>query len=370
LAPISICLMSLQTNLKKDRRKSATRRTQKKETAAEDLSLAQFRRSSWWTVYKLSPRDEHKHTSSSSSDSIDPEQLEQRLREEISLFMKGNLCVQMHQDVIWIRIVLDESEHSRDAVYLAYYPRSRAIFASSIKLSLRDIVFHAVETALNCDIEKTKLRSRNLQALVDMVLNQDSQGTFRDYRVDNPPLTGTAVVESQSSVSSLPPLPVVVEDAEMQNQTQQHLIDTFGSSTMPALDRIDLRVVDSFRGGYELGSTFECTVRFEGSNVLEGIRNLVQLGIAQPPLPDYLANLPSLCQNSFNIVNPMPERKDKEKEENSQETSLTSVTTTLQTEQTEEHEETGVGRRKGKPQPNSRREEYGIVQMGQKRRGV
>jgi len=66
----------------------------------------------------------------------------------------------------------------------------------------------------------------------------------------------------------------------------------------------------------------------------------------------------------------MPERKDKEKEENSQETSLTSVTTTLQTEQTEEHEETGVGRRKGKPQPNSRREEYGIVQMGQKRRGV
>jgi len=205
--------------------------------------------------------------------------------------------------------VLDESEHSRDAVYLAYYPRSRAIFASSIKLSLRDIVFHAVgaydfhatsytgpcvhsqlstiETALNCDIEKTKLRSRNLrilfflvdlaplfwsnwpthlEALVDMVLNQDSQGTFRDYRVDNPPLTGTAVgtlvsvlghisavlmnifhlfiiVESQSSVSSLPPLPVVVEDAEMQNQTQQHLIDTFGSSTMPALDRIDLRVI-------------------------------------------------------------------------------------------------------------------------------
>jgi hypothetical protein len=75
-----------------------------------------------------------------------------------------------------------------------------------------------------------------------------------------------------------------------------------------------MQVVDTFRAdGIQLNGTFPCTVRFEGPNVLEGLRSLMEFGIATAPLPPYLANLHSMAQNRLSVDNsnertsPMPE---------------------------------------------------------------
>ncbi|ELR19127.1 uncharacterized protein ACA1_335900 [Acanthamoeba castellanii str. Neff] len=367
--------------------------------AAADLLLCSLGlRQRTWTTYKLTPRDEQKHTSSSSSPSgADPEQFARRLGEEIELFAPHHLHVQMHNDVLWARLRI---AHLGVAVrthiaYIAYCPRSRAVFASNIAASLHDIIIHALETALSCEVEKTKLHGKNVKALMDMMLNRDGQGPYRDYRADSHPLqqqlsAAAATDESQRRpVPSSPPLPVVVEDAEARHRTEQHLFDAFGSSPMPALDQVNFRIVDSFRGGFELGPRFECSVRFEGPNVLEGIRKLVQLGIAQPPLPHYLANLASLCQNSFDLVNPNPDTgeqnqdaggaaerqrqrggKRKERDETTtttttSSTASSSTSSSATSAQVHRDEEASQQRRP----TTSQREGYGIVQRGEKRRG-
>ena len=91
---------------------------------------------------------------------------------------------------------------------------------------------------------------RLAEALMEMMLNRDGQGPYRDYRADSHPLqqqqlssAAAAADESQRRpVPSSPPLPVVVEDAEAQHRTEQHLFDAFGSSPMPALDQVNFRV--------------------------------------------------------------------------------------------------------------------------------
>ena len=44
-------------------------------------------------------------------------------------------------------------------------------------------------------------------------------------------------------------------------------------------------------------STFRCTVRFEGTNVLEGIRNLAEVGIAELPMKPHLSKLNCMGKN-------------------------------------------------------------------------
>lgn len=46
---------------------------------------------------------------------------------------------------------------------------------------------------------------------------------------------------------------------------------------------------------------FKCRVKFEGSAVLEGTKNLVKTGLASYPLPKHLGRVYSLAKNNFTI---------------------------------------------------------------------
>ena len=56
-----------------------------------------------------------------------------------------------------------------------------------------------------------------------------------------------------------------------------------------------------FAPGMSPDHIFHCGVRFEGRNVLEGIKQLVVTGVATPPLPNHLVNIKSLCRNKIMI---------------------------------------------------------------------
>ena len=46
-------------------------------------------------------------------------------------------------------------------------------------------------------------------------------------------------------------------------------------------------------------TTVHCHVRFQGSNVLEGIQSLREHGLISQPLPSYLTKIHSLSKNRF-----------------------------------------------------------------------
>ena len=45
--------------------------------------------------------------------------------------------------------------------------------------------------------------------------------------------------------------------------------------------------------------TVTCFVRFKGTNVLEGIKQLCEHGLASQPLPSHMRNIHSLSKNYF-----------------------------------------------------------------------
>ena len=50
---------------------------------------------------------------------------------------------------------------------------------------------------------------------------------------------------------------------------------------------------------HQLIRPISCNVRFEGSSVIEGIKNLGSQSFVDIPLPSYMTNLHSLSRNSF-----------------------------------------------------------------------
>ncbi|RUO95618.1 hypothetical protein BC936DRAFT_143609, partial [Jimgerdemannia flammicorona] len=44
---------------------------------------------------------------------------------------------------------------------------------------------------------------------------------------------------------------------------------------------------------------FTMHIRFEGPNVMEGIRRLIPLGVAVAPLPEWLVEMPSVAANKI-----------------------------------------------------------------------
>jgi len=46
---------------------------------------------------------------------------------------------------------------------------------------------------------------------------------------------------------------------------------------------------------------FRCQLWLEGSSVLDGIRQMVEAGVTDAVLPNYLANVKTLCRNKILI---------------------------------------------------------------------
>ena len=57
---------------------------------------------------------------------------------------------------------------------------------------------------------------------------------------------------------------------------------------------------------------FKMSARFKGRNVIEGLKTMIELGYATPPLPDHLANLVSMASNRIVVGSYGSKGADKE----------------------------------------------------------
>ncbi len=151
-----------------------------------------------------------------------------------------------------------------------------------------------------------------------------------------------------SNSASLPELDcrIIMEDIE-QEQRESMLEAYFGTSVQPTLEKVHYKVFSNFSNqcnsvfvclfvylfedaqmqlvdhcllqletrfkGNQLvpamsrkDDLFKCQVRLEGPNVMEGIRELAEVGIAETPMPRHMRNLPSLGRNTVLLRDKRP----------------------------------------------------------------
>lgn len=82
----------------------------------------------------------------------------------------------------------------------------------------------------------------------------------------------------------------------------------FGPNPQPSLQKVDLQLnlpfsseSEEFRLGRLSRQPFPIKVVFEGSNVIEGVKNMIPLGIASNPMPSFLTELHSMATSSLTV---------------------------------------------------------------------
>jgi hypothetical protein len=82
----------------------------------------------------------------------------------------------------------------------------------------------------------------------------------------------------------------------------------FGPNAQPSLSRVDLQLnlpytsqAKDFKLGRLNRQPFPMKVIFEGSNVIEGIKSLIPLGVATEAMPKFLTDLHSMATNKLTV---------------------------------------------------------------------
>ncbi|XP_022107534.1 centromere protein N-like [Acanthaster planci] len=262
-----------------------------------------------WSVFQLSKQQEYreKHVVTS------PDAFQEQLGKQLSFYFKNDLCLRTKGDAWWVRLGIQEGSQSQrlspsNVVYMVHHPHSQYIILSSIRVSHKDFVMQALLNSLHCsEIREIQLTGRDLDSLASLALHSNSQGWFSQFRlgqVDHNPLS-KAPSRKRKASTDVSDSDIVFENQADKEQREQQILHAFGSNEQPKLQKIEYRLETRFRGSEFAPAMalrkepFHCKVKFEGSSVLEGIKELGKVGLTSLPLPHHLGNVHSLAKNHF-----------------------------------------------------------------------
>ncbi|XP_071785066.1 centromere protein N-A-like isoform X1 [Asterias amurensis] len=263
-----------------------------------------------WSVFQLTEQAETKEKHHVTT----MEEFKERLNKQLSLYFRNDLCIRRHRDAWWIRLGIQEGtqfhrQTASNVVYMVHPPQSQFIILSTIKVSHKDCVMQALLNSLRCsEIREIQLTGRNLDSLASLALNSNSQGWFSQFRlnqVDTNPLAKRPSRKRKAPSSEILDSDIVFENEKEKELRDKQVLHSFGSNEQPKLQKIEYKLETKFRGcefapAMSLNKEpFRCRVKFEGTNVLEGIRQLAKTGLVSLPLPHHLGNVHSLAKNHF-----------------------------------------------------------------------
>eukprot|EP00128_Syssomonas_multiformis_P000042 Colp12_sorted_trinity150504_noHs@16504 len=230
---------------------------------------------------------------------LSPEELCELLQKSLKTFMPCIVSYREREDQIWFRVYLLDSstvdrlpQHSQ-VIYIIYKPLSNLVLVSPVKVEYQTFFFQGLCSWLKCEsLTPIELSGRHADSLLDLVLNSKSQGGYAKYRlgeVDQNPLCRAPKRKQEEDSEE-----GYVDEDRVENKRRKDGVDAmFGEHKQPVLERVTFQLAkdDGFRG----------KVHLVGPSVLEGVRTLVKLGIAEPSLPDAVADLHSTCSNVATI---------------------------------------------------------------------
>lgn len=283
-----------------------------------------------WSVYLMEKNDEHFISSRNLSN---PQNLRRKLRNEITLFFdrENSVSVRMLNGVLWIRVFIQSGPantyRTSDTVYIIYYPRTQYILISKFKKSVQEYLFQSLQNVMGCDkLTALLLTGSHYESLIQLALEKKSQGGFSKFRhqqVQNLPLLQRKPQKRKAPLFERDPN-VTCEDENFKRQRYDDLEECFGPNEQPKLQKLEFKVAVKFRGTTPLPEAedpnrpFHCRVKFEGSSVIDGIRNLAECGLVDLPLPKYLATVHTLGKNHIKLADKTAQIQNQEQSTNVQ----------------------------------------------------
>ncbi|KAF9166550.1 hypothetical protein DFQ26_007622 [Actinomortierella ambigua] len=239
---------------------------------------------------------------------VNPVKIQKALSHHLAPYFRHHVGASYDNDKIWIRIsVLDglapnTMPQPSTIAYFIWFCSSDYLLHAGVKAEWREFILEAfVRLFKAAKIEEWPLTGKSPTSLAELLLNRDSQGQFSRYRlgqVDDNPLLHAPTKRKAPTVSDN--FSRGMDDIEPENihqivMRENQVAQEFGPNTQPALPKVSIRLDLPYTANskdYALGRltkrVFPVGVVLEGSNVIEGIKELVPLGIAEDPLPSFL----------------------------------------------------------------------------------
>ncbi|KAK2167450.1 hypothetical protein NP493_1277g00026 [Ridgeia piscesae] len=280
-----------------------------------------------WTVFQLQKIVDGTTTKALQT----PAEFSSRLHKALSLYFKVDVCVRVESHAFWVRVRMCPDGPTKaaslinDVTYFVYHPHAPYLLAAKMKAAEAEYIMQAFVDVLDCkEVEELHLRGHCVNSLGQLVLNRHSQGSFSQYRlnqVDPNPLSGRTLTRKQDLPSRLSD-DIVYENRQERERDEETVAETFGPNEQPTLEKIEYQMLTKFCGhphapGMSRDGPFHCRVRFEGPNVIEGLRNLASAGAMSVPLKTHLAKIHTSARSVFML-------KNKDRRQRSSQTSTSS----------------------------------------------
>ncbi|KAF9912759.1 hypothetical protein BX616_010239 [Lobosporangium transversale] len=249
---------------------------------------------------------------------LDPSKIERTLSHHLAPFLKHHVQVLQDKEKVWIRLSIHDglAPHTLPpptaVIYLIWFINSKYLLCGTFKAEWRDFVMQAILRLFKAaEIEEWPLASKSPTSLQELLLHKDSQGPHSRYRLgqlDNNPLANIPKKRRLEDRYTNGLRDICTEDPTKIIARDRSIVSDFGPNAQPSLHRVDLQLnlpytnkSKDFGLGRSTKLPFPIKVVLEGGNVIEGIKSLIPLGVAQNPIPKFLAELHSMASNRLTI---------------------------------------------------------------------
>lgn len=204
-------------------------------------------------------------------------------------------------------------------ILLAHRPGADFFFSTAVKAEYRAFLMQALATAFKAEsVVPWDLVGRNLASMTDALLYRDAQGPYKDLRlqatqvededdgehVKDAPTLGARRRRREIRDAFENPAVQAVEDLASKRARLARADEVFGKAAPAALERITFKVASRYTGlddvAREVGDRdIGMTVRFDGADVVAGIREMARAGLLIEPLPKFLSEVHSAAATTI-----------------------------------------------------------------------
>ncbi|KAF9195624.1 hypothetical protein BGZ50_004022 [Haplosporangium sp. Z 11] len=252
---------------------------------------------------------------------VDPAKIERTLSHYLAPYFVHHVQILRDKEMIWIRISIHDGQAAdilpppTTIVYLIWFTNSEYLLSGMIKAEWRDFIMEALLRLFKAsEVKEWPLSGRSPKSLAELLLLKESQGALSRYRLnqlDDNPLSNTLKkrkTEDPHVKYARGMQDIKAEDMNKIVSRERVVATEFGPNAQPTLQRVDVQLNLPYTQkarDFELGrlnrQPFPIKVVFEGSNVIEGIKSLIPLGVAQPGMPRFLTELHSMATNRLTV---------------------------------------------------------------------
>ncbi|KFQ23218.1 PREDICTED: centromere protein N [Merops nubicus] len=250
-----------------------------------------------WSVYQMKKTGEE-------IEIFDLKDFKKEFKRQLRSALKNvTISFREYEDnAIWIRIAWGtpyKKPNQYKTSYVVYHSQTPYVFISaSVLKSNLPLLCQALVVASNYrDIREMELRSHSLNSLKDIVFKRYSQN-FQTYHPK--PLQERSVAPENVD------LRIINENKSEKERIQRVTREIFGDGPQPKLEIAQYKLETMFKSDPKMGvlnrkEPFRCLVKFSSPHLLESLKSLAPVGMADAPLSPLLTCIPQKARNYFKI---------------------------------------------------------------------